>query len=358
MAHRFRRSPLVAVAALSALLALVLVLASGAARAEPPVADEALIREGVELRRAGKDEEALARFQAAYRLRATPHAQAQMGLAEQALGRWVEAARDLEAALQAVGDPWVAKSTATLQPALAAVETHLGRLQVLGSPPGAKVKVDEQDVGELPMPAGVRVPAGEVVITVSAAGHIPINRKVTIQPGASTRETIVLHATDAAPTVPAPVPAPAVEGAAPAVAPAPAVAASSAPGPAAAPAPVPGGVRVAAWVAGGAAVVALAVGVGENLSYLGKRSDFDDGARAGGPCGSALPGRGAAGCSSLYDGVQGAKTGAVVGYAATGVLGAASAALFYFSSHQSAERVEPRIACAPRGLGAGCAVTF
>jgi hypothetical protein len=357
MAHWFRRSPLVAVAALS-----VLLLASGAARAEPPPADEALIREGVELRRVGKDEEALAKFQAAYRLRATPHAQAQMGLAEQALGRWVEAARDLEAALQAVGDPWVAKSTATLQPALAAVETHLGRLQVLGSPAGAKVKVDEQDVGELPMPAGVRVPAGEVVITVSADGHIPINRKVMIQPGASTRETIVLHATDApaAAPVPAPVPAPPLEGAAPAVAAPPVVAASSTPGPAPAPAPAPapGGVRIAAWVAGGAAALALAVGVGENLSYLGKRSDFDDGARAGGPCGSALPGRGAAGCSSLYDGVQGAKTGAVVGYAAAGALGVASAALFYFSSREPAERAEPRIACAPRALGAGCAFTF
>jgi hypothetical protein len=106
----------------------------------------------------------------------------------------------------------------------------------------------------------------------------------------------------------------------------------------------------------GAAALTLALGIVENVSYLGKRSDFDAAGRSGGACGSALMNRGGTGCSGLYDDMQGAKTGAIIGFAAAGLLGAGSAALFYFSS--SNEHAEARVACAPRGLGAGCAVAF
>jgi hypothetical protein len=170
---------------------MVLVLSA----ASPALAehdDEALLRQGVELRRAGKDEQALEVFQRAYRMRPTPRAQAQAGFAEQALGRWLDAERDITEALASSGDPWVAKNAATLRQSLAVVAQHLGNLQILGSPAGATVKFDDRPVGALPMDAPARVTAGEVLVAVSAPGHVQIQRKLTVAAGAMVRETFTL----------------------------------------------------------------------------------------------------------------------------------------------------------------------
>src|SRR5262245_3460612 len=90
------------------LLALAVVaVVSGSAFA----ASEAdLLGEGVELRRRGKDAEALEKFQQAHQISGSPRAKAQMGFAEQALGRWVPAYEHLQASLQATADPWIGKN--------------------------------------------------------------------------------------------------------------------------------------------------------------------------------------------------------------------------------------------------------
>src|SRR5882757_6909692 len=85
-------------------VALLSMLASGTARAD----DEALLRSGVELRRQGRNAEALAVFQEANGERPTPRAQAQIGLAHHALGQWVEAEIALEHALAIDTDAWIA----------------------------------------------------------------------------------------------------------------------------------------------------------------------------------------------------------------------------------------------------------
>jgi len=310
--------------------------------AEDKADDEALIRRGVELRRAGRDQEALEAFRAAYRARPTPRAQGQMGLAEQALGRWVEAARDLEAALEATDDPWTSKNLSTLRPAAAEVAKHLGRIQVLGRPSGAEVKVDDEPVGVLPMGGPARVAAGEVVISVSAPGHIAITRKVSVAPGQIARETISLHAESAG----AAVAAASGEGGA--------TIQDRPPSRDREPADSMRPLRLGAWVAAGLGAAALGLGVAENLSYLSKRDSFDRGLPAG-RCGAGLPNRGAVGCSGLYDDMNGAKTIAVVGYVAAGVLGAGATLLFVLSGHAEPER---RLACAPQGAGIGCALAF
>src|SRR5207244_1663513 len=51
---------------------------------------EALLDQGYALRERGDDDQALAKFQAAYRLAPEPRALAQIALAEQALGRWLD----------------------------------------------------------------------------------------------------------------------------------------------------------------------------------------------------------------------------------------------------------------------------
>ncbi|HET6148905.1 MAG TPA: PEGA domain-containing protein [Polyangia bacterium] len=169
-----------------------------AAKAGSEEPAEKLLRHGIELRKSGNDEQALEAFRAAYALRPTPRARAQVGLAEQALGRWVDAERDLMGAFEPPGDPWIVKNSAVLRGALAAIRHHLGSLQVVGSPAGAHVRVDDREVGVLPLARPVRVTAGQVVVSVSAPGHIEVSRKVDVVADHLAREAFTLHAEDAA----------------------------------------------------------------------------------------------------------------------------------------------------------------
>ena len=175
------------------LLAGVIVLAApAAARAESD--SDALLRRGVELRRAGKDDQAVEKFRQAYKIRPTSRARAQVGLAEQALGQWIDAESDLLAALGNATDSWIVKNKPALSQALATVQDHLGNLQILGAPPGAIVKVDDRDVGTLPMPEPAHVNAGEVLVSVSAPGHVEIRRKLTVSPHGMLRDSFNLVA--------------------------------------------------------------------------------------------------------------------------------------------------------------------
>ena len=139
---------------------------------------ESLIRDGVEMRRLGKEEEALKLLQAAFAAHPSARARAQIGLAEEALGQWIQADTDLDSALQAVEDPWIVKSASRLRAALVAKDAHLGTLQVLGSPTGAKVTADGRDLGPLPMNSAKRVACGEVVLSVAAEGYFTITRRI------------------------------------------------------------------------------------------------------------------------------------------------------------------------------------
>ncbi|HEX4352161.1 MAG TPA: tetratricopeptide repeat protein, partial [Polyangiales bacterium] len=60
---------------------------------------DALISQGVALRKQGKNAEALVDFQRAYQISPSPRAQAQIALAEQALGDWIAAEDGLVSAL-------------------------------------------------------------------------------------------------------------------------------------------------------------------------------------------------------------------------------------------------------------------
>jgi hypothetical protein len=166
---------------------------AGASARQPDQADE-LIRQGVELRKSGNDDKALEAFRTSFQLQPTPRAQAQMALAEQALGLWVDAEKDLKEALRATSDPWVSKNAKALSGAMATVEQHLGSLQLLGTPVGAVVKIDERVVGKLPFEQPIRVTAGEVLVSVSSDGYFEIDRRITVAVGRLVRESIALHA--------------------------------------------------------------------------------------------------------------------------------------------------------------------
>lgn len=170
----------------------LLVAAAPAVRAAEESEGE-LIKRGVALREEGKDVEALEVFRRAYDTHKTPRSRAQMGLAAQALGRWLDAETYLEEAVAAAGtDTWIARNRATLDQALEVIRARLGSLEVLCEVPDAEVFVDGQSRGKLPFKRPLRVTAGMVMVHVQAPGYAPIHRHVVVTAGALSRETFRL----------------------------------------------------------------------------------------------------------------------------------------------------------------------
>lgn len=153
-------------------------------------AAEDLIKQGLELRRAGRDSDALAKFEAAYNQSKTPRAAAQWGLCLQAVSRWSEADPLLAEALSATQDPWVKKNRDVLKDSQEAVKAHVGRIEVLGDPMGAAVTVAGRLVGNLPLPAAVTVNEGSVDVEVSASGYKRAVRTLTVN-GASYQRVVL-----------------------------------------------------------------------------------------------------------------------------------------------------------------------
>lgn len=165
-----------------ALLALAFVAFVGSATevaAAPKQNADDLIKQGIELRRAGRDNDALGKFEQAYSASKSARAAAQVGLCLQALGRWSEADPYLSEALSAGDDAWVKKNREVLKDSLEAVKSHVARLEILG-PAGARVSVNGRDVGTLPMKDAVLVNEGMVDLEASAPGHRTDVRSVNV----------------------------------------------------------------------------------------------------------------------------------------------------------------------------------
>jgi hypothetical protein len=161
---------------------------------------DALLKKGVELRRGGKEQEALDVFQRAARIKRAPRVVAQVALAEQALGVWASAERDLTEALAGgEKDPWITKNRRQLEDALHVIQSHLGSLEVLGQPVGAEVLADGEVVGKLPMATPLRLPIGEISLTLRKDGYDKVTRVVAITKGSLVRENIALHLAPIAP---------------------------------------------------------------------------------------------------------------------------------------------------------------
>lgn len=225
---------------------------------------EALIREGVRQRRDGHDEEALATLTRAWELGHTPRGRAQMGFAEQALGRWQLAEAHMLEARQAESDAWIHGHRDVIDRALATVGQHLATLMVAGGPPGAEVLIEGHVVGTMPLARPLRVGSGVVALEVRAPGFVTMRRSVELAPGATGRESI-----DLAPAEAVAPPTPAVAAATPMVAvQAPVQARPPRQEPITPPRvdapPTPGmaPLRVVGLVGAGAGVVLAAVGIG------------------------------------------------------------------------------------------------
>jgi tetratricopeptide repeat protein/PEGA domain-containing protein len=183
-------------------LAMACALAAGAgvARAEAPAQDVApeavvdgLMERGIELRRSGRDEDALAVFATA--LEQAPDStriKVHLAATYQALGQWVEAERFLRAASADPDDAYIRRHRATIEKAYAFIEQRLGSLEVVGGPDGAELVLSGRTVASLPLAEPVRVPVGSYLLEVRKPGYYTISRPVTIGAGAMLRESVVL----------------------------------------------------------------------------------------------------------------------------------------------------------------------
>lgn len=158
---------------------------SSVARADD---SEEAIKRGVALRRARQDAEALEQFRLALALRPSPRALAQAGLAEQALGRWVEAERDLEQALQAEGDAWIVEHREILNEALLRIREQLGTLELSADQPEAEVWLAGARAGVLPHK--LRAPAGTLELELRAPGQKPVRRSIAVVAQQTVREHV------------------------------------------------------------------------------------------------------------------------------------------------------------------------
>jgi len=176
--------------------------------ATPSRADDVsdLLRRGVALRRERRNEEALAAFQEAARLAPTPPVVAQLALAEQALGRWPDAARDLDAALSSPSDPWIAKNRDALRAAQSVVAAHVAWVEIDVEPADAQIHLDGRAIT-----AGGATPVGTGpgVIEVRADARVPDVRRVDLAAGERLHLVISLAPVPAPPGAAAATPVPA-----------------------------------------------------------------------------------------------------------------------------------------------------
>lgn len=272
--------------------------------------EEDLINRGIALREARNDSAALETFRQAYALKKSARALAQVALAEQALGRWVEAEAELSQAIGRADDPWIARNKVLLGQALAEIQEHLGSLQLTGGVPGAEVFVNGAHAGTLPLAKPLRVNAGSATLEVRAANYLPSARTVIVPRRGLVREAVALVAAAAQPPV-----APSVS--------------------------FGGGESDShgSWPArkkvglafGAAAVVSVAIGTTFLFIRDGRAKDFND---AG--CGTeALT----PACASLRDREETAVTWVVSGMVGAAVLGGVSAYLLLWPSGSDPSRV-------------------
>jgi hypothetical protein len=328
---------------------------AGAAPGPAPAADEDLNNRGVDLRRSGKDREALEVFQQAYGLTHSPRATAQLGLAYQALGRWELAGPLIETALQKPNDPWIKKYVPQLQDAFGVIKQHLAHIELTGDPAGADVVVNGSLAGHLPLPGPLTVSIGTVDLQVRAPGYRDDIRKLTVAAYQYERIFVRLDKNPDLATVVVP----------------PAGGVTTPPPPIVPPIVVdPGAPRtisprtVVKWSALGLAAAGLGTGIVASVIHQNRVTDFGNAdmgnCRQDGDRGvdntTAKP---VPACQSALDGYNTARTWQIIGFSAASAF-AATWLVLQLTESSSGSKSVATWSCAPSLASAGgsCAVRF
>lgn len=158
-----------------------------------PSADE-LVRRGVQARAAGRDIEALALFEQAWRASQSPVALAQIAAAEQALGRWIAAEAHMREALSHGEHPYIQRHRAILEASYGVISRRVGQLFVSANVQGAQVFIDGEQVATTPHLEPIRVLVGSHRLEVRAQGHYTVSRPIDVTPESPVREEATLRA--------------------------------------------------------------------------------------------------------------------------------------------------------------------
>lgn len=146
-------------------------------------------QQGVQLRAAGRDAEALAHFQRMHAASGSARTLAQVAFAEQALGRWGAAALHLDQA-RANPDAWVQRRRQVVEQARAEIASHVGQVELLIEGDAVDVELDGVVVGRSPLPGPIPATAGTVALRLLRGGRPVAERSLRVQVGALTRESI------------------------------------------------------------------------------------------------------------------------------------------------------------------------
>jgi len=153
---------------------------------------ELMIRTGVELRRQGRNQDALPKFQGAYELSRSSRAAAQLGLCEQTLKMWEDAEQHLSEALLGQSDIWVTRNRKVLEDALSKGRENLASVQLAVRPPEAMISINDITVGRAEEGRTVWLKEGDLLITASLAAYESQSVKRKVKAGESTQITMQL----------------------------------------------------------------------------------------------------------------------------------------------------------------------
>ncbi len=285
-----------------------------------------LLREGVTLRARGEDAAALAKFTEANRIAPSAEAKAQIALAEQALGRWVEAELHLRTALEDTKSPFIVKYGDALREALGVIAKHTTVITLASVPADARVSVDG---GPFDAPVSAyKLVGGLHRFRVRRDGYAETPKDVECAGGAECREEVKL--------LPAVSPLAGAGGASPSAAPALRASRGS-------------------WmtpVGLGASAAGLAGVAFGAIMHANRESIASDRSRVVEPCfeGSS--------CASAVRSAQSTETLAVVGYVAGGALLVSGVTLLVLAPRSVRAQAKDRVRCAPGLAAVVCGGTF
>jgi hypothetical protein len=157
---------------------------------------ESLIKQGVELRRQGKDALAEGYLRRAHQLAATPRTAAQLGLVELAVKNFLDAERFLSEALLA-RDAWVNEHRKALEESRAKARQNLLRVELTGAPKGTTASVEGVESTSLSTDGVLWLAPGEAVtIHLEAPGFKAADVKAQGAAGEDRRFALNMPALD------------------------------------------------------------------------------------------------------------------------------------------------------------------
>jgi hypothetical protein len=165
-----------------------------AAHAQESAEVEAILKRGIQLRREGQDEAALAVFQEAEaQAPSSVRVLLHVATAAQAASKWLLADEYLKKADSHSSDPYYVRYRAEIEEVRSTTAQRVGHFRAVGEPSGAEVILNGQVIGTLPMENSKTVEAGTYVLEVNKPGFFRLRRPISVPGGVLTRETVELN---------------------------------------------------------------------------------------------------------------------------------------------------------------------